>query len=53
MARDRVAGVFLGLLMMWLIFDQLWSAPASVEMKRGVYFHVAAVGSVRTGTGFG
>jgi multidrug resistance protein MdtO len=34
-ARDRVAGVFLGLLMMWLIFDQLWSAPASVEMRRG------------------
>ncbi len=34
-ARDRVAGVFLGLLMMWLIFDQLWSAPASVEMKKG------------------
>ena len=34
-ARDRVAGVFLGLLMMWLIFDQLWSAPASVEMRKG------------------
>jgi len=34
-ARDRVAGVFLGLLLMWLIFDQLWSAPASVEMRRG------------------
>ena len=33
-ARDRVAGVCLGLLIMWLIFDQLWSAPASVEMKR-------------------
>ena len=33
-ARDRVAGVFLGLLMMWLIFDQVWGAPASVEMKR-------------------
>ena len=33
-ARDRVAGVFLGLLMMWLIFDRLWSAPASVEMRR-------------------
>jgi multidrug resistance protein MdtO len=33
-ARDRVAGAFLGLLMMWLIFDQLWSAPASVEMRR-------------------
>ncbi len=34
-ARDRVAGVCLGLLMMWLIFDQLWKAPASVEMRRG------------------
>jgi multidrug resistance protein MdtO len=33
-ARDRVAGVFLGLLMMWLIFDRLWSTPASVEMRR-------------------
>lgn len=33
-ARDRVAGVCLGLLMMWLIFDQLWSARASVEMRR-------------------
>jgi multidrug resistance protein MdtO len=33
-ARDRVAGVCLGLVMMWLIFDQLWSAPANVEMGR-------------------
>jgi multidrug resistance protein MdtO len=33
-ARDRVAGVFVGLLMMWLIFDRVWSAPASVEMRR-------------------
>jgi multidrug resistance protein MdtO len=33
-ARDRVAGVALGLLMMWLIFDQFWSAPASVEIRR-------------------
>jgi multidrug resistance protein MdtO len=33
-ARERVAGVFLGLLMMWLIFDQIWGAPASVEMRR-------------------
>jgi multidrug resistance protein MdtO len=36
--RDRVAGVFLGLLMMWWIFDQIWSAPASVEMKRVFIF---------------
>ena len=33
-ARDRVAGVFLGLLMMWLIFDQIWGASASVEMRK-------------------
>jgi multidrug resistance protein MdtO len=33
-ARDRVAGVALGLLMMWLIFDQLWSAPAGVAMRK-------------------
>ena len=33
-ARDRVVGVLLGLSMMWLIFDQLWSIPAGVEMKR-------------------
>ena len=33
-ARDRVIGILLGLSMMWLIFDQLWAAPAAVEMKR-------------------
>lgn len=33
-ARDRVVGVMLGLVMMWLVFDQLWSAPAGVEMKK-------------------
>ena len=33
-ARDRVVGVLLGLFMMWLVFDQLWSAPAGAEMKR-------------------
>jgi multidrug resistance protein MdtO len=33
-ARDRVVGILLGLLMMWLVFDQLWCAPAAVEMKR-------------------
>jgi multidrug resistance protein MdtO len=33
-ARDRVVGVLLGLLMMWLAFDQLWSAPAGAQMKR-------------------
>jgi multidrug resistance protein MdtO len=33
-ARDRVIGVLLGLLMMWLFFDHLWSMPAGVEMRR-------------------
>jgi multidrug resistance protein MdtO len=33
-ARDRVVGVLLGLFMMWLTFDLLWSAPAGVEMKK-------------------
>jgi multidrug resistance protein MdtO len=34
LARDRVVGVLLGQLMMWLVFDQLWGVPAVVEMKR-------------------
>jgi multidrug resistance protein MdtO len=33
-ARDRIVGVLVGLAMMWLIFDQLWSAPAAAAMRR-------------------
>jgi multidrug resistance protein MdtO len=33
-ARDRIVGVGLGLSMMWLVFDRLWSAPIAVEMQR-------------------
>jgi multidrug resistance protein MdtO len=33
-ARDRVVGILFGLFMMCLAFDQLWSAPAAVEMRR-------------------
>ena len=33
-ARDRVVGILLGLFMMWLVFDRLWSASAAVEMRR-------------------
>ncbi len=32
--RDRVVGILVGLLAMWLIFDQLWGSPAGVEMRR-------------------
>jgi multidrug resistance protein MdtO len=33
-ARDRVVGILLGLFIMWVVFDQLWGAPAAVEMRR-------------------
>jgi multidrug resistance protein MdtO len=33
-ARDRILGILLGLMMMWLVFDQLSGAPAAVGMKR-------------------
>lgn len=34
LGRDRVIGIFLGLLVMWLVFDQLWSVPAVAQMKK-------------------
>ena len=33
-ARDRVVGILFGLIMMWLVFDQLWGASAASDMKR-------------------
>jgi multidrug resistance protein MdtO len=33
-ARDRVIGIMLGLLMMWLVFDSLGSAPTVVQMRK-------------------
>ena len=33
-ARDRLAGILLGLVAMWFVFDQLWEASAAVEMER-------------------
>jgi len=33
-ARDRVVGILLGLFVMWLVFDQLWGAPAAIQMRK-------------------
>jgi multidrug resistance protein MdtO len=33
-ARDRVVGVLVGLVAMWLVFDRLWGRSAMVEMRR-------------------
>jgi len=33
-ARNRVVGILLGLFTMWLVFDQIWGAPAAVQMKK-------------------
>lgn len=37
-ARDRVVGILFGLVMMWFVFDQLWTAPAVVEMKKAFIY---------------
>ncbi len=33
-ARDRVVGILFGLIMMWLVFDQLWGGSAVSDMKK-------------------
>ena len=43
LARDRVVGIVLGLIMMWLVFDQLWGAPAAVEMKKSFILNLRMV----------
>jgi multidrug resistance protein MdtO len=45
-ARDRVAGILLGLFMMWLVFDQLWGSPATVEMRRAFTSNLRLLGQL-------
>jgi len=47
-ARDRVIGILLGLFMMWLVFDQLWSAPAVEEMKKSFITSLRLLGQLIT-----
>ena len=45
--RDRVIGIMLGLIMMWLVFDQLWSAPTAIEMRKTFHLRVSIAGAIR------
>src|ERR1700741_739806 len=45
-ARDRIIGILLGLLMMWLVFDRLWSAPAVEEMKKSFVTSLRLLGQL-------
>ena len=45
-ARDRVLGILLGLFMMWLVFDQLWGAPAVEEMKKSFITSLRLLGQL-------
>jgi len=45
-ARDRVIGILLGLFMMWLVFDQLWGAPAVAEMKKSFITSLRLLGQL-------
>jgi multidrug resistance protein MdtO len=47
-ARDRVAGILLGLVAMWVIFDQLWGASALVAMQRSFVSTLRLLAKVMT-----
>ena len=47
-ARDRVAGILLGLVAMWVIFDQLWGASALVAMQRSFESTVRSLAKLMT-----
>jgi multidrug resistance protein MdtO len=43
-ARDRVAGILLGLFMMWLVFDPLWGSSAAGEMRKTFILNLRSLG---------
>jgi len=45
-AGDRVAGIMLGLFIMWLVFGQLWGVPAAVEVKRTFISYLRSLAQV-------
>jgi len=45
-ARDRVIGILLGLFMMWLVFDQLWSVSAVEAMKKSFITNLRLLGQL-------
>jgi len=45
-ARDRVIGILLGLFMMWLVFDQLWSTSAVEAMKKSFITNLRLLGQL-------
>ncbi len=48
LARDRVVGIMLGLIVMWIVFDQVWGARAAVEMKRTFTLNLRLVAQFAT-----
>jgi multidrug resistance protein MdtO len=48
-ARDRVVGILLGLIMMGLVFDQVWGVRAGLEMKRTFILNLRLVAEFARG----
>ncbi len=45
-ARDRVVGVLLGLVVMWVVFDQLWAPRAAVRMQKLLEENLRSLGKL-------